>query len=110
VAALAGKALRGAATDAWWLARPPDKAVVFALHIDLAVFIDWDLERGQMTTHRWSIRSGYEKSHQQLPVAAERVIKSGFEADVLNSAGSTARSAADAVSASGLMSELSFPA
>jgi hypothetical protein len=67
VAALAGKALRDAAADAWWLARPSDKAIVFALHIDLAVFIDWDLQRGQLTMHRWSNRSGYEQRHRSYP-------------------------------------------
>lgn len=67
VAALADKDLQDAAAGAWWLASPPDKATVFALHIDQAVFIDWDLERGQMTVHRWSDRSGYRQSHRSYP-------------------------------------------
>jgi hypothetical protein len=56
----AGQDLRGAAARAWWLAWPPDKAIVFSLRIGRAVFIDWDTEDGVdglMTVHQWSPRS-----------------------------------------------------
>jgi len=66
-AAIADKDVRDAAADAWWLASPPDKAIVFSLHIDQAVFIDWNIERGQMTVHRWSDRSGYKQSQRSYP-------------------------------------------
>jgi hypothetical protein len=66
VAAIADD-VRDAAADAWWLAAPPDKAIVFSLHIDQAVFIDWNIERGQMTVHRWSHRSGYQQSQRSYP-------------------------------------------
>jgi hypothetical protein len=33
-----GDDLRGAAADAWWSAWPADRAVVFSLHIEQAVF------------------------------------------------------------------------
>lgn len=59
--------VRDAATDAWWSALPPDKALVVALHIDQAVFVDWNIERGQMTVHRWSDRSGYRQSRRSYP-------------------------------------------
>ena len=55
----AGQDLRGEAAHAWWLTLAPEKAVVFTLHISQAVFIDWDIEHGLMTTHRWSPASGY---------------------------------------------------
>jgi len=53
----AGQDLRGAAARAWWLAWPPDTAIVFSLRIGQAVFIDWDTEDGLMTVHQWSPRS-----------------------------------------------------
>jgi hypothetical protein len=67
VAAIADKDVRDAAADAWWMASPPDKAIVFSLDIDLAVFIDWNFARGQMTVHRWSDRSGYKQSQRRYP-------------------------------------------
>jgi hypothetical protein len=67
VAVVADKDLREAAAEAWWVASPPDKAIVFSLHIAQAVFIDWNIERGQMIVHRWSGRSGYEQSHRSYP-------------------------------------------
>jgi hypothetical protein len=62
-----GPALRAAAADAWWLAWPPDKAVVFSLHIGQAVFIDWDIKHGQMTVHRWSPANGYAEASRPYP-------------------------------------------
>ena len=51
----AGQNLRAAAADAWWRAWPPEKAVVFTLHIGQAAFIDWDIDHGLMTVHRWAL-------------------------------------------------------
>src|SRR5487761_288853 len=39
-AAEVGQDLRGATAEAWWQAWPPDKAIVFSLRIEQAVFID----------------------------------------------------------------------
>jgi hypothetical protein len=66
-AAEAGPALRAAAAGAWWLAWPPDKAVVFSLHIGQAAFIDWDIKHGQMTVHRWSPANGYAVARRPYP-------------------------------------------
>jgi hypothetical protein len=63
----AGQDLRASAADAWWLAQAPEKAVVFALHITQAVFIDWDIKRGLMTVHRWSPVSGYAVASRPDP-------------------------------------------
>jgi Pyridoxamine 5'-phosphate oxidase len=59
--------LRGAAAQAWWLAWPPDKAVVFTLHIEQAAFVDWDIDHGLMTIHRWSPPSGYAVTSRPYP-------------------------------------------
>ena len=66
-AAKAGQDLRAAAAHAWWLTWEPDKAVVFTLHIAQAVFVDWDLKRGLMTTHRWSPPTGYTVTRRSYP-------------------------------------------
>jgi Pyridoxamine 5'-phosphate oxidase len=59
--------LRTAAVGAWWLAWAPDKAVVFTLHIRQALFVDWDINRGLMTVHRWSPRNGYSAASRPYP-------------------------------------------
>lgn len=66
-AVAAGEELRTAATDVWWSAWPPGKAVVFALHVDQAVYVTWDLERGLMTVDRWSPQAGYSQSSRTYP-------------------------------------------
>ena len=63
----AGQDLRDAATDAWWRAWAPDKAIVFTLHIGQAAFVDWDTKRGLMTVHRWSQGSGYAVASHPYP-------------------------------------------
>jgi Pyridoxamine 5'-phosphate oxidase len=66
-AAQAAQDLRGTAAHAWWLAWPPDKAAVFTLHIAQAVLVDWDIQRGLMTVHRWSPQSGYSTVSRPYP-------------------------------------------
>ena len=63
----AGEDLRRAAADAWWSARAPDKAIVFSLHIEQAAFIEWDIEHGLMTVHRWSPEGGYSLASRAYP-------------------------------------------
>lgn len=57
---------RGVA-QAWWSAWPPDKAVVFCLGIEQAVFVEWDTGHGLMTLHRWSPRGGCTQARRQYP-------------------------------------------
>lgn len=63
----AGPDLRCAAADAWWLAWPPDKAIVFALRIEQAAFIEWDIGHGLMTAHRWSPEDGCSQTRRAYP-------------------------------------------
>jgi hypothetical protein len=44
----------GAPPGAWWSGRPADEAHVFELEIDHAAFVQWHLERGEMTVTSWS--------------------------------------------------------
>lgn len=62
-----GQDLRAAAADAWWRAWAPEKAVVFTLHIGQAAFVDWDIDHGLMTVHRWSPRTGYAVASRPYP-------------------------------------------
>jgi hypothetical protein len=66
-AAEAGPDLRDAAANAWWLAPAAGNAIVFALHIAEAMFIDWDTSHGLMTVHRWSPGSGYSVATRPYP-------------------------------------------
>jgi phage I-like protein len=59
--------LRAATARAWWSQRPPEQAVVFCLRIAAALFVEWDLERGLMTVHRWTPRGGYQHSTRRYP-------------------------------------------
>jgi hypothetical protein len=53
--------LRDATADAWWCAWPPEKAVVFCLHTEQAVFVEWDTGARVMTVHRWLQGGVYSK-------------------------------------------------
>ena len=64
-AAEAGQELSIAA-DAWW-SSSPDRAVVFALHIDQAVYVSWDTGYGVMTVGRWSPQGGYHQNSRSYP-------------------------------------------
>lgn len=57
---------RRRATRAWWREHP-DQAVVFTLRIATALFIEWDLGNGVMTTHRWTRPEGYACSSRRYP-------------------------------------------
>jgi Pyridoxamine 5'-phosphate oxidase len=63
----ASSQLRGATPGAWWSAWAPDKAIVFSLRLDQAVFIEWAIEHGLMTVHRWSPESGYRQTTRGYP-------------------------------------------
>ena len=44
----------GAPPGAWWTGRPADETHVFELEIEQAAFVEWDLERREMTVTSWS--------------------------------------------------------
>ena len=59
--------LRAAAADAWWSVQPAAEASVFSLRIATALFVEWDIEHGLMTVHRWSPRDGYSSTTRGYP-------------------------------------------
>jgi len=40
---------------------------VFSLRIGQAAFIEWDIEHGLMTVHRWSPASRYSQASRTYP-------------------------------------------
>ncbi len=58
--------LREACLGAWWTERP-ETAWVFALRVDEATFVEWDLAQGQMTTRSWSPERGLRQRRRAYP-------------------------------------------
>ncbi len=58
--------LRAGCSDGWWQSRP-DAAVVFALGIEQATTIEWDLSESQMVVRRWSADNGLTESVRSYP-------------------------------------------
>ncbi len=63
----ADQTLRRTPAHAWWLNWAPEKTAVFTLYISRAVFVDWDIEAGLMTIHRWSPATGYTMARRSYP-------------------------------------------
>jgi len=59
--------VREACREAWWVDRPPESAWVFSLRIEEATFVDWDLERGEMTLRNWSPERGFRQDRRAYP-------------------------------------------
>jgi hypothetical protein len=66
-AATARPARRRQPAAAWWLDQPPEDALVFALGIGRAQFVEWDTKRGVIVVHRWSPEGGYSHSARTYP-------------------------------------------
>jgi hypothetical protein len=60
-------ALRNASDEPWWVPLGDDRALVFSVEIDRAVFVSWDLEGGLMTVRRWSPERGTTASTTSYP-------------------------------------------
>lgn len=58
---------RDARPDAWWMSHPQDAARVFALNVQSAAAVAWELERGEMTVTRWSERDGLAQATRSYP-------------------------------------------
>jgi hypothetical protein len=52
--------------------QPPEQAVVFSLRIATALFVEWDIEHGLMTVHRWAPRDGYSSIYLRIPTWSSR--------------------------------------
>lgn len=59
--------IREGCDSAWWHARQADAAAVFALAIEQATLIEWDLERGKMNVRRWSSSEGLRETSRSYP-------------------------------------------
>jgi hypothetical protein len=56
-----------AADRAWWSGQPSELAAVFTLFIAKAIFVEWDLEHGMMTIHRWAPHDPYRRGTRRYP-------------------------------------------
>jgi Pyridoxamine 5'-phosphate oxidase len=64
---VADAAIRESCPAAWWLERPPGDARVFALGIERAAFVGWDLERSEMTVWSWTLERGARRRSRPYP-------------------------------------------
>ena len=46
---------------------PREKAILFSLRIEQALFVAWDIDHGVMTVHQWSPRRGYSHRTRTYP-------------------------------------------
>jgi pyridoxamine 5'-phosphate oxidase-like protein len=63
----ADPALRKGCREGWWHGRPAELATVFALAVEEAVLVEWDLEGGWMTVRRWSAERGPTEARRRYP-------------------------------------------
>jgi Pyridoxamine 5'-phosphate oxidase len=59
--------VRESASGAWWLGRPADDAYVVSFRIGQAGFVAWNLDASEMTTLRWSPKSGTSRRTARYP-------------------------------------------
>ena len=59
--------IRSGCREGWWCGRPAEEASVYSLDIEQAVFVSWELERGEMTVRRWSAQAGCRESTRHYP-------------------------------------------
>ena len=67
LAEVTGDLLRNACRQAWWIGQPHTAADVFLLDVTQATLIEWDLERGQMTSTHWSPGRGLWRRRRSYP-------------------------------------------
>ena len=59
--------LRNADPSAWWVGQPVEKAAVFAVDIESAVFVKWDWHGGTYETLSWAPASGLKRDTRSYP-------------------------------------------
>jgi hypothetical protein len=59
--------VRDAGGRGWWVGRPAEDVRVLELRIERAVLVEWDLERGRMSTTGWSPGRGVSRRRRSYP-------------------------------------------
>ena len=59
--------LRAGAPEAWWFGRRPEDVRLYALRIERAGFVSWEIERGEMTVRSWSREHGVRTATHPYP-------------------------------------------
>ncbi|MEX2644846.1 MAG: pyridoxamine 5'-phosphate oxidase family protein [Gaiellaceae bacterium] len=57
----------GEPPGAWWTGRPAADVRVYALEVEEAALVEWDVERGLMTVTSWSPASGARTATRAYP-------------------------------------------
>jgi hypothetical protein len=60
-------AASGEPPGAWWAGRPADDVRVYALDVEEAAFVEWDVEDGVMTVTSWSPEDGVRSGARPYP-------------------------------------------
>ena len=64
---LSGHVEPSVARVGWWAERPPDEAEVYAVHVEEAIAIEWDLANSRMLIHRWTPAAGETVTERPYP-------------------------------------------
>ncbi len=64
---LSGRVEPSGARAGWWAERPAEEADVYAVRVDEAVAVEWDLAASRMLVHRWQPGSGESVSGRSYP-------------------------------------------
>ena len=60
-------AARGEPPGAWWSGRPAGDAHIYALAVEEAALVEWDVESGEMTVTSWTPQRGVQTSRRAYP-------------------------------------------
>ena len=64
---LSGRVEPSAARAGWWAERPAEEAEVYALQVEEAVAIEWDLAASRMFVRRWTPAAGETVTERTYP-------------------------------------------
>ena len=64
---LSGHVVPSGAGAGWWADRPAEEVEVYALQVDEAIAIEWDLAASRMVVHRWVPGAGEAVSERAYP-------------------------------------------
>jgi hypothetical protein len=66
-AVVAEEDVRAGCEGGWWHGRPADAAVVFVLAIEEAIYLDWELGRGELRILRYTTARGLTQTRRGYP-------------------------------------------
>jgi hypothetical protein len=64
---LSGRVKLSAARAGWWAGRPAKEATVYALQVEEAVVIEWNIPASRMVVRRWTPTDGESVTQRTYP-------------------------------------------